>query len=471
LKNADHKLLITGAGLCGSLLGLRLAQLGYQVDILEKRPDLRTLETGGGRSINLALSDRGLAGLKLVGLEDKVRELCIPMHGRVIHDKDGNTFTSNYSGRDGEYINSISRDGLNRLLLDEADKFDKVKIDFNDEVTSVDLENASVTYHDSESNTEGKWHADILLGTDGVGSRVRKAMAAQRDFLFSHGTDWLPHGYKELSIPASKNDEWLIEKHALHIWPRGGFMIIALPNLDGSFTVTIFMRYQAENEREPSFDKIKTHDDVQNFFKEYFPDLLPLIPDLMEQYFDNPTPPLGTVRCSPWSAYGKSLLLGDSSHAIVPFYGQGMNASFEDVVVFDKVLAAAENWSDALYTFSRKRKPDADAIADLALDNFVEMRDSVAHPDFQKKRQIEMKLEKAVDKYDPKRPRATYSSKYSLVTFTPYIGYREAMLRGRAQDRSILFMLKEDSINANEPVEVLLQKITAKTEEAMFFRH
>jgi kynurenine 3-monooxygenase len=230
------------------------------------------------------------------------------------------------------------------------------------------------------------------------------------------------------------------------------------------------MRYDSLDDKEPSFNQIQTGGDVQKYFETYFPDLLPLIPDLTEQYFNNPTPPLGTVRCTPWTAYGKTLMMGDASHAIVPFYGQGMNASFEDVVVFDKVLNSSADWESAMQTFSRKRKPDADAIADLALDNFIEMRDSVAHPDFQKKRQIEMKLEGELDKYDPSRPTETYSSKYSLVTFSSHIGYREAMLRGRAQDRAILLMLRNNEINVDESVPSLLNKIVKATEKALFLR-
>lgn len=460
----DHKttnILITGAGLCGSLLGLRLAQRGYKVDILEKRPDMRKNVVDGGRSINLALSDRGLAGLKLVGLEEEARRLCIPMHGRLIHDVEGNTFTSNYSGREGEYINSISREELNKLLLDAADRYDNVHIDFNDAVTGVDLKNSRVNYHDSETGLEKEWKADVLFGTDGAGSMVRKAMAKQRDFLFSNSIDWLPHGYKELEIPAASDGGWRIEKNALHIWPRGGFMLIALPNLDGSFTLTLFMQYDGDG---PAFNNITTDSEIMTFFETYFKDVIPHIPNLVEQYQTNPAPPLGTVRCSPWTAYGSNLIMGDAAHAIVPFYGQGMNASFEDVVVFDQLLEKHESWEDAFSAFSTARKPDADAIAELALDNFVEMRDSVAHPDFQKKRQIEMRLEGAFAK-------AEYQSKYSLVTFPATgVSYHDAIKRGRAQDKAILWLLKENQIKVDDDLNELLEKINRKTEEVLWLR-
>ncbi len=460
-SNKETKILVAGAGLCGSLLGLRLAQRGYHVDILEKRPDMRAKTVDGGRSINLALSDRGLKGLELVGLGDKVRELCIPMHGRLIHDKEGNTFLSKYSGREGEYINSISREELNKLLLNEADQYDKVQIDFDDAVTAVDLKNASLTYHDSESDTEKQWQADVIFGTDGAGSVVRKAMEKQRDFLFSHSINWLPHGYKELSIPPTEDGGWRIDKNALHIWPRGGLMLIALPNLDGSFTLTLFLQYSGEGY---SFDSIKTDEDITNFFKSEFPDVIPHIPDLVQQYHENPAPPLGTVRCEPWSAYDKSLILGDAAHAIVPFYGQGMNASFEDVAVLDALIDAQDSWEKVLNQFSQLRKPDADAIADLALDNFVEMRDSVAHPDFQKKRQIEMRLESAFAK-------ASYQSKYSMVTFPAEgVSYKDALVKGRAQDKAILWLLKEKQIQVGDNLDELLDKINQKTQEVLWLR-
>ena len=463
INNKDTKILISGAGLCGSLVGLRLAQRGYKVDILEKRPDMRSQQVDGGRSINLALSDRGLKGLKLVGLEEKVKDLCIPMHGRLIHNIDGSTFTSNYSGREGEYINSISREELNKLLLDEADKYDDVQIDFNDEVLQVDLENTTITYHDSESNEEKTWKADLIFGADGAGSAVRKAMVKQRDFLFSHSIEWLPHGYKELSIPPAEDGSWRIEKNALHIWPRGGFMLIALPNLDGSFTLTLFLDYKSKE--GPSFEDLKNDRSVIEFFNTYFSDVVPHIPDLVEQFNNNPTPPLGTIKCNPWDAYGKSLLIGDAAHAIVPFYGQGMNASFEDVVDFDLTLDRNKYWSKAFSDFAETRKPNTDAIADLALDNFIEMRDSVANSDFKKKRQIEMLLESHFAKEE-------YQSKYSLVTFpVEGISYREAMLQGRAQDRAILYLLKENIISPEDHENDLLFEISRKTKDILWFRN
>ncbi|SCY25574.1 kynurenine 3-monooxygenase [Nonlabens sp. Hel1_33_55] len=462
ISDTNTNILITGAGLCGALLGLRLAQRGYNVNVLEKRPDMRTKIVDAGRSINLALSDRGLSALKMVGLGDKVKELCIPMKARMIHPKDGKVLTSNYSGRDDDYINSISREDLNKLLLDKADEYKKVQIDFKREITSVDLRQGSVDYKNLEDNQIKHWNPDILLGTDGAGSRVRAAMARQRDFFFSYTTNWLPHAYKELRMPPADDGGWRIDKHALHIWPRGGFMLIALPNLDGSFTMTLFMR---RKDSPHSFEEITTDDQVTEFFKEEFPDVYDQIPDLLEQYQRNPVPPLGTVRCSPWAAHGKVLMMGDACHAIVPFYGQGMNAGFEDVLVFDQILEECEDWDDAMNRFSIERKPDTDAIADLALDNFVEMRDSVSHPNFQTKRAIEMKLESAFAKEQ-------YSSKYSLVTFPPEgMGYREAMIKGRAQDKAIIWLIDNNLISVDDNAESLLAAINKKTEEVIWHRN
>lgn len=462
VSNTDTNILITGAGLCGALLGLRLAQRGYQVNVLEKRPDIRAKIVDAGRSINLALSDRGLAALELVGLGDKVKELCIPMKARMIHPKDGDVITSNYSGRDTDFINSISREDLNKLLLDKADEYEKVQIGFKREIISVDLRQGSVDYKDLNTNQIKHWNPDILLGTDGAGSKVRSAMARQRDFFFSYTTDWLEHAYKELRMPPADDGGWRINKHALHIWPRGGFMLIALPNLDGSFTMTLFMQ---RKESAQSFEHITTNEQILDFFNAEFPDVLSEIPDLVAQYQANPTPPLGTVRCSPWTAHDKVLMMGDACHAIVPFYGQGMNAGFEDVVVFDQILNETDDWAIALKRFSKERKPNTDAIADLALDNFVEMRDSVSHPDFQTKRAIEMKLESAFAK-------AKYSSKYSLVTFPPKgVGYREAMIKGRAQDKAILWLINNGEIKLEDSAESLLTAIHKKTEEVIWHRN
>ncbi|MEY8848068.1 FAD-dependent oxidoreductase [Psychroserpens sp. XS_ASV72] len=455
----QQNILIIGAGLCGSLLALRLGQRGYNVTVYEMRPDLRTTDISAGRSINLAFSDRGNKGMKLVGIEDKVKALCIPMNGRMIHDEEGNTFLSNYSGRDHEYINSISRGGLNALLLDEAEAHDNVKIHFNKKCVSVDFEKTTARFKDYETKKEFVEDADVIIATDGAGSALRKSYYLEKKFLFSFSQDYLTHGYKELAILPTEDGGYKTYKNALHIWPRGEFMLIALPNLDGSFTVTLFLAY---DQGAYNFNNLTTPEMVTAFFKKEFPDALALMPNLVDDFFDNPTAPLGTVKCSPWHYKGNTLLMGDSAHAIVPFYGQGMNASFEDVVEFDTFLDAYEgDWERIFAEYEKSRKKDTDAIADLAIDNFYEMRDHVANPIFKEKRKIEMALEKEFPK--------DYSSKYSLVTFNEHIGYRQAMLRGRAQDKAILNMLADGLITTKNLedkaiLEDILNKVKTQTE-------
>ncbi len=454
MTNKQQNILIIGAGLCGSLLALRLGQRGYNVTVYEMRPDLRSTDISAGRSINLAFSNRGNKAMKLVGIEDKVKELCIPMNGRMLHDREGITFLSNYSGREHEYINSISRGELNGLLLTEAEKHENVTIHFKKKCKSVDFEKTTALFQDYNTKDEFIEDADCIIATDGAGSALRKSYYLERKFLFSFSQDYLTHGYKELSILPTKEGGYKTYKNALHIWPRGDFMIIALPNLDGSFTVTLFLSY---NEGEYNFNNLTTPEIVTEFFKKEFPDALELMPNLVDDFFENPTAPLGTVKCSPWHYKGNTLLMGDSAHAIVPFYGQGMNASFEDVVEFDKVLDQNLNsWEAIFTTYEKNRKKDTDAIADLAIDNFHEMKDHVGQAIFQEKRKIEMALEENFPD--------DYSSKYSLVTFNEHIGYREAMLRGRAQDKAILNMLADGVISTTDDINAILEKVKTETE-------
>ena len=458
-----NNILIIGAGLCGSLLALRMAQRGFKVTLVEKRPDLRKVTQDAGRSINLALSDRGLRGLRLAGVEEKAKKLCIPMNGRMIHDKAGNTFLSPYSGRKDEYINSISRPGLNMLLLDEAEKMPNVQLIFNHACEEVDLENASATFRDFNSKKETRIIADVIFGTDGAGSVVRKNMFESHKFLFSFSQQWLSHGYKELEIPATENNGYRTFKNALHIWPRGEDMLIALPNLDGSFTVTLFLPYENS---EYCFANLTSPELVHEYFNKEFPDVVEMIPNLADEFFTNPIGPLGTVKCSPWNAFGKVLLLGDAAHAIVPFYGQGMNASFEDVVVFDEILEKyvpsqpsqreGVNWEMIFKEYEALRKKDTDAIADLAVDNFHEMKEHTAMEIFQRKR----KLETAFEAEFPEE----YYSKYSLVTFKESITYSEALKRGRAQDKAILNLLDDGKIREEMSLKEKLELVKKETE-------
>ncbi len=464
--NKKENILIVGAGLCGSLLALRLAQRGYRVEVYESRPDLRTTDISAGRSINLALSDRGLKALRLAGVEEKAREICIPMHGRLMHDAQSNTFESNYSGRKGEYINSISRGDLNGILLTEAEKHENVTIHFNNRCVEIDIENKVATFESYQTKEQFSVKADVIFGTDGAGSSLRKSYEQQYPE-FQVSQEFLTHGYKELEIPADDTRKHLISKDHLHIWPRGNYMLIALPNMDGSFTVTLFLSYK---EGEYNFENLVTKEKITEFFEKDFPDTLELIPDILHEFETNPTGKLGTVKCNPWAYKGNTLLLGDAAHAIVPFYGQGMNASFEDVLVLDEFLDRYEGnlsvdkagWETVFSEFQQKRKADADAIADLAIDNYYEMRDHVANPIFKEKRKIEMALEQEFPE--------EYSSKYSLVTFNEHIGYNEAMTKGRKQDAVLLKMIEkqetdESVINSKDELKKVLEIVRQKVNE------
>jgi kynurenine 3-monooxygenase len=456
------KILIIGAGLCGSLLALRLAQRGYKVDVYESRPDLRTIDISAGRSINLALSDRGFKALRLAGVEEQAKAICIPMYGRLMHDTKGNTFASNYSGREGEYINSISRGGLNGILLTEAEKHENVNIHFNSKCIAVDIENTKARFENYNNKVEFSVDADVIFGTDGAGSVLRKSYYLERKFLFSYSQNYLSHGYKELEIPADKNGNHQISNEHLHIWPRGDYMLIALPNMDGSFTVTLFLSY---DEGEYNFNNLTTEEKITAFFKNEFPDALALIPNIKDEFFNNPVGALGTVKCSPWSYQNNTILMGDAAHAIVPFYGQGMNASFEDVTVFDEILNQdLGNWESVFKAYEKARKQDTDAIADLAIDNFYEMKDHVANPLFKQKRKIEMDLEKNFP--------TEYFSKYSMVTFNEGISYDEAMKKGRAQDKALLNLIADDDISTSldmtkEELQIVLEKVKQETNEIL----
>jgi kynurenine 3-monooxygenase len=332
-----------------------------------------------------------------------------------------------------------------------------VTIEFDKRCAKVDFENKVGYFENAVSGDTFKVSADLIFGTDGAGSSLRKSYYQERKFLFSFSQNYLTHGYKELTIPPTKSGDFNAFKNALHIWPRGDFMIIALPNLDGSFTVTLFLSYETG---EYNFNNLTTPEIVTEFFQKEFPDALDLMPNLVAEFFENPTAPLGTVKCFPWHYKGNSILLGDAAHAIVPFYGQGMNASFEDVVEFDAFLDVHQgDWGATFKAFETHRKQDTDAIADLAIDNFHEMKDHIANPLFQEKRKIEMALEAEFPD--------DYYSKYSLVTFKETIGYNEAMTVGRAQDKAILSLLSAHKIDASENLNELLKKVQKETSEIL----
>jgi kynurenine 3-monooxygenase len=424
---------IVGAGLVGSLLALYLAKRGYKVSVFERRADMRKGKSEAGRSINLALSTRGIRALEEVGLAEELKKVAIPMHGRMMHDLRGNLSFLPY-GKEGQYINSISRTGLNMVLMDEAEKHG-VNLFFNHRSTTIDFDNTSLTLQAIGSASSQTFDFDLIIGADGAFSAVRSAM--QLTDRFNYSQHYIEHGYKELHIPATANGAFALEKNALHIWPRESFMMIALPNPDGSFTCTLFFPFEGS----PSFSTLKTEGEIQDFFINTFPDAVDLMPELMDDYKSNPTGSLVTVKCFPWTK-NKTLLIGDAAHAIVPFYGQGMNAGFEDCRILNQLLNQHnDNWNNVLPAFQQLRKPDADAIAQLAFDNFVEMRDLVADPEFLLRKKIEAKIhERFPEKWIPL---------YAMVTFNDSIRYSHAYGTGQKQKKIMDEIMAQPGIETN----------------------
>jgi kynurenine 3-monooxygenase len=410
---------VIGAGLVGSLQAIYLAKQGHQVHVFERRPDLRKAEIIAGRSINLALSNRGWKALAGVGVDQEIHKMAIPMSGRIMHAVDG-TLTSQAYGREDEAIYSVSRGGLNQKLMNLADDYENVHYYFDLRLEDIDLKSNTCVFIDSNTGEEMNRQFDRIFGTDGAFSAARSRM--QKTERFNYSQEYLAHGYKELVIPANEDGSHKLDKNALHIWPRGEYMLIALANLDGSFTCTLFFPFEGN----PSFNSVKTEQDVLDFFNETFADAVPLMPTLVQDYFDNPTSSLVTVKCSPWNYGDKIMLMGDASHAIVPFYGQGMNSGFEDCTVFQNIVEEENgDWETIFNRFAKERKPDADAISDLAMRNFIEMRDLTGDPRFLLRKKIEKRIfEKHPDKWMPL---------YSQVTFS-HIPYLEALQTGERQD-------------------------------------
>jgi len=401
-----ERIAIVGGGLAGSLMAVYFAKRGFEVHVFERRPDMRNVDIPAGRSINLALSVRGITALKKVGLDTDVLSSAIPMYGRMMHDREGNLAYQPY-GTEGQCINSVSRGHLNMRLLELADENDKVNLYFNHRCTGVNLDTGHIQFENAQGE-KLNFQADRIIGADGAYSAIRMEM--QTTGRFNYSQDYLNHGYKELTIPPTADGTFAMDPDSLHIWPRGEYMMIALPNPDKSFTCTLFYPFEGKN----SFNSIQTPEDVMNFFKEEFPDAVPLMPTLIEDFFENPTGSLVTVRCNPW-VRGKATLLGDACHAVVPFYGQGMNCAFEDCLVLDQCLEKyLPDWEQALAAYENERIDNANAIADLALQNFIEMRDLVGDPEFLHFKKVEHDLCELYPEF--------FRSQYELVTFTnePY---------------------------------------------------
>jgi len=432
------KFVLIGSGLAGGLLAAYLGRHGYEVDLYERRADPREGNIVGGRSINLAVSTRGIHALEQLGIADEVLRHAIPMRGRMIHDKSGNLHFAPYDVDPNKHINSIGRASLNTAVIEAAHRYPNVRVHFSHRCTDVDLDSATAELVDSsvEAGVSPadpvrqviEVSADAIIGVDGAFSAVRQSMQKKLE-QFDYDESYLAHGYKELTIPPGPDGSWQMEKEALHIWPRKSFMMIALPNPDGSFTCTLFWEFEGPR----SFATTKTDDDIRRFFDEEFPDAVPLMPTLLEDFRQNPTGSLVTIRCAPWYYHDKIALLGDAAHAVVPFYGQGMNAAFEDCVVLDECLAEfPDDRERAFAEYFVRRKENADALADLAVQNFIEMRDKTASKIFRAKKKLDHLLEGLLP--------SIYLPLYAMVTFTR-IPYAKAARRARFQDRIVFASL------------------------------
>jgi kynurenine 3-monooxygenase len=428
--NANEPVNIVGAGLAGTLLAVLLAKRGMAVNLFERRPDPRQREQERGRSINLALAARGIRALEHAGLMDRVRPLLIPMRGRMVHDLSGGTTLHPYGQRAEEVIYSVGRAALNKLLIEEAARHASVTVRFDQVCLGAFPERDALRFRDSHwpvAPNSPQYDVPLTptIATDGAGSAVRTSLASTGHLTVRE--EFLDHDYKELTIPEVMA-RVALDPNALHVWPRGGFMLIALPNTDGSFTATLFLSREGEN----SFASLgSTHADagcddaVHALFQRQFPDALPLIPNLSAEFAAHPQGQLGTVHTSPFNVGGRVLLLGDAAHAIVPFHGQGMNAAFEDCLALDGLLDAHASWEKVFAEFSRDRGPNAAAIARMALENYTEMRDTVLDPRFVRQKELALELERQFPRH--------FIPRYAMVMFHPEIPYAEALKRGAIQ--------------------------------------
>lgn len=444
-KNA----IIVGAGLVGSLWAIYMSKAGYKVNLYEWRDDIRKTDISVGKSINLALSYRGWKALDAVGIGDEIRKIALPMHGRIMHDKNGGISFQPY-GKEDQAIYSVSRGELNAKMMDFAESFENTTIYFNHKCVDADLEKGIVYFKNTRSGQETQKKAEVIFGADGAFSAIR-TKAMQKTYRFQYSQHFIEDGYKEILLPANKDGSYKLDKKALHIWPRGRFMLIALPNLNGSFTCTLFMPHEKE---EFSFDNLKNKEQVNSFFKNEFSDFYDLMPDIAEKWHDHPLSPLAIIKCYPWKV-GKAVLMGDAAHATVPFYGQGMNSGFEDCSIMNDLMNEHKGkWDEIFSSFQDQRKPNGDAIQDLSLHNYHVMRDYVGDPKFLLQKKIEAKFsENHPDKWLPL---------YSQVSFSD-IPYVQALEVGKKQDRIMKEIMQIDKIEkiweSIEIEELILNKL------------
>lgn len=439
---------IVGAGLVGSLWAVYLSKAGYKVTVIERRPDIRNAEISAGKSINLALSTRGWKALDTVGVGDEIRNIAIPMPGRMMHNLEGELTFQPY-GKERQAIYSVSRGGVNAKMMDIAEKHGNAQLFYNERCYKVDLENG-IVYTETASKEKKQYQSDVVFGTDGAFSAVRYNAFQLLD-RFNLSQNYIEDGYREILLPANADGSYKLEKNALHIWPRGRFMLIALPNEDGSFTCTLFMPFKGEN----SFETLNTKEAVNKFFQKTFPDFYQLMPNIADAWEDHPLSSLAIIRCYPWT-HGKTALMGDAAHATVPFYGQGMNAGFEDcTVMWELMQKHNENWEKIFEEYQVMRKPDGDGVQDLSMHNYHVMRDYVADPKFLLQKKIEAFFsEKHPDKWMPL---------YSQVTFS-HIRYSEAWKKGQQQDaimKKIMVEIEniEDKWNSKEVEKAILNEL------------
>lgn len=447
----NKKAIIVGAGLVGSLWAVYLSKAGYKVRIYERRPDIRNAEISAGKSINLALSNRGWKALDAVGVGDEIRKIAIPMYGRIMHDLEGN-LTSQPYGKEGQAIYSVSRGGINAKMMDIAEDFGGAEIFYNMECVGADTEKGIVYLEDTLTGEFTEDEADVVFAADGAFSAVRYHAFQKKD-RFNFEQRYISDGYREILLPANEDGSYKLDKNALHIWPRGRFMLIALANEDGSFTCTLFMPHEGG---EHSFESLKTRDHVEKFFREVFPDFFEMMPNIADAWEDHPLSSLAIMRSYPWHS-GRTALMGDAAHATVPFYGQGMNGGFEDcTVLWELMQKHNEDWSKIFPEYSVIRKPDGDALQDLSLENYYVMRDYVADPKFLLQKKIEAKFSKLYpDKWMPL---------YSQVTFSE-IRYSDALNSGKRQDTIMKEVMDRPDIeqvwDSDDIIEAILEKIEA----------